>query len=494
MCILFLLINSCKKEIYDAEKADPARKKVMLAYKNGPKVDIIPFAQFKLKANLNALGILKQQFVAVAPLKSKTMSINTTETYLGFNIITDSIKVIKDKGHTMYVFPVVLPSKRAVSFQNLTIDESAERTLVFVNTYTPNKKWIEDLKKGHPGKFEGEISVTYLDLGNGTAQSSTHTSVKATRNETSSAQNSAIVNNAPVCTTTTYYYQVPYPCASGNHYPGQNCYLEGVDRAGYNYFSDDVTICVGNPGGGGGGTTPTPPGDYDPCPEDPTPPGVSNKKASGNKIMIIPPTDCDEDIPLPEEPPAVIDTIINVKNTCLKTLIQNILNSNIKSDFHSLVQNYLINDPEITITIEDYTDTLSQNVGEMSPLALVPISGKNYLTGRLRLNLHWLKGASDEFKTITVYHELLHAYLGRLGGLYNGPSINHSVMATSYKNMLSSALQATGTNSTDADALAWAGLQGTAMWQFRPVSTQEYYTNIELSYMKGGAKGTKCDP
>lgn len=291
MCILFLLISSCKKEIYDAEKADPARKKEMLAYKNGPKIEVINLAQFKNKANINALGTLKKEFETASPSKSKTMSINTDETYLVFNIITDSIKVIKDKGHTMYVFPVVLPSKRAVSFQNLTIDESAERTLVFVNTYTPNKKWIEDLKKGHPGKFEGEISVTYLDLGNGTAQSSTHTPVKATRNETSSAQNSAIVNNAPVCTTTTYYYQVPYPCASGNHYPGQNCYLEGVDRAGYNYFSDDVTICVGNPGGGGGGTTPTPP-------------RVSNKKASGNKIMIIPPSPCDEDL-LPEDTDAI---------------------------------------------------------------------------------------------------------------------------------------------------------------------------------------------
>lgn len=144
MCTLFLLINSCKKEIYDGEKIYPTRKKEILAYKNGPKVETIPFALFIQKANLNALGTLKQEFVAASPLKSKTMSIQTDETYLGFKIITDSIKVIKDKGHTMYVFPVSLPSKRAISFQNLTIDESAERTLVFVNTYTPTKKWIAD--------------------------------------------------------------------------------------------------------------------------------------------------------------------------------------------------------------------------------------------------------------------------------------------------------------------------------------------------------------
>lgn len=293
---LFILVNSCKKESDNNEKIDPERKKEMLAYKNGPKVETIPFAQFIQKANLNALGTLKQEFVAASPLKSKTMSIQTDETYFGFKIITDSIKVIKDKGHTMYVFPVSLPSKRAISFQNLTIDESAERTLVFVNTYTPTKKWIADWKEGHAGKFDGEISVTYLNLNNGSTSNSTGTANKKNNQNTISVEQT--------CTTTTYYFQTPYLCASGNHYPGQDCYLLGDERAGYTYSEYDITTCE-NENPGGGGTTTNPPPDYDPCPTDPpTVPEVNNKKSLRNKIMVVPPSECDEDR-LPEDTDAI---------------------------------------------------------------------------------------------------------------------------------------------------------------------------------------------
>ena len=57
---LFLFVNSCKKENHGGEKIDPARKKEMLAYKNGPEVEIIDLAQFKSKVNIDALGTLKQ--------------------------------------------------------------------------------------------------------------------------------------------------------------------------------------------------------------------------------------------------------------------------------------------------------------------------------------------------------------------------------------------------------------------------------------------------
>ncbi|SFG54900.1 hypothetical protein, partial [Pedobacter insulae] len=126
---LFLFVYSCKKEISGGEEIDPARKKEMLNYKNGPKVEIINLAQFQKKANLSALGNLKQEFMTALSSKSKKMSIHTDQTYLGFSIATDSIKVIKANGHTMYVFPVELPSKRAVAFQNLTIDEGPDGTI-----------------------------------------------------------------------------------------------------------------------------------------------------------------------------------------------------------------------------------------------------------------------------------------------------------------------------------------------------------------------------
>ncbi len=57
-------------------------------------------------------------------------------------------------------------------------------------------------------------------------------------------------------------------------------------------FEAIVTECTDVPDPPvGGGTTPTPPPGYNPCPEEP--PLVNGKKSLGNKIMIVPPTECD---------------------------------------------------------------------------------------------------------------------------------------------------------------------------------------------------------
>lgn len=145
-CLIFgfamvmLFFNSCKKELYTSEKIDPEHLKKIHSYQNGAKRDTINFAKFKSKANLQSLGALKDFFLSPAAGKGKLMSVNTDETYEGFAIQTDSINVLEANGHTSYIFPVKLSSPRAVTFQNLTIDESAAGTLVFVNTYTPSKK------------------------------------------------------------------------------------------------------------------------------------------------------------------------------------------------------------------------------------------------------------------------------------------------------------------------------------------------------------------
>ncbi|SFH08575.1 hypothetical protein, partial [Pedobacter insulae] len=334
---------------------DPARKKEMLNYKNGPKVEIINLAQFQKKANLSALGNLKQEFMTALPSKSKKMSIHTDQTYLGFSIATDSIKVIKANGHTMYVFPVELPSKRAVAFQNLTIDEGPDGTIAFVNTYTPTKKWIAEWRKGHSGKFEGDISITYLNLNNGTAPKTT----KAPTKSGIKNPNTSLV--AQICTSIDYFYEIPYACGSGQHAPWDTgCYLEGDARAGYVYIEYRVTTCVDdpNPGGGSGGTTPTPPGDYNPCPDDP--PMVSSKKTLRNKVMVLPPTDCDEVVDcagvmggsayvnpncgtcmggttgITACPPEIIN---NVEDTCLKKTVAAVLNNDVKGKISEIIAN-----------------------------------------------------------------------------------------------------------------------------------------------------------
>ncbi|WP_461485031.1 hypothetical protein, partial [Pedobacter sp.] len=188
--------------------------------------------------NVLALGNLKDILVK-KPGNSKLLEVNTQQTYAGFTIITDSVKVLKAKGHTSYIFRVKLSSPRANAFQNLTIDESAEGTRVFVNTYTPSKKWVANWRAGKAEKFEGDIDVVYLNTG---------LPLKSSTTNKTSATNITIKYAMPAedCTTTTYYEYLPYSCASGNHGPDDaGCYLTGNDAAGYYVFDYTVTNCNG---------------------------------------------------------------------------------------------------------------------------------------------------------------------------------------------------------------------------------------------------------
>ena len=413
---LFLFVNSCKKELNNGEKIDPTRQKEILAYKNGPKIDIINLAQFQSEANINALGTLKQEFVAASASKSKVMAINTAETYLGFKIITDSIKVIKAKGHTMYIFPVVLPSKRATSFQNLTIDESAAGTVAFVNTYTPTKKWTADWKKGRPGKFDGEISVKYLKLNNG-SKSPTQKTIAV----------------AQICTTTTYYFEIPYLCASGNHYPGETCTLLGDERAGYTLYEAIVTECVDDPNaaGGSGGTSPTPPPTYNPCPV--TPPAVSGKKSYGNKLMVAPPTPCDEAVDCAgvSGGTAYINTNCNtcmggttgittcppdIKHQlddfpCAKSLVLQM--TSLDSDISNLIKNAFGKNDRTNLIIRPGTSLAGTSTDGTQNGGFTTTNSDNTKnhTFFIDINPDVLKNSSNEYIIVTLYHEALHAYL-----------------------------------------------------------------------------------
>jgi hypothetical protein len=485
---LFILVNSCKKESDNNEKIDPERKKEMLAYKNGPKVETIPFAQFIQKANLNALGTLKQEFVAASPLKSKTMSIQTDETYFGFKIITDSIKVIKDKGHTMYVFPVSLPSKRAISFQNLTIDESAERTLVFVNTYTPTKKWIADWKEGHAGKFDGEISVTYLNLNNGSTSNSTGTANKKNNQNTISVEQT--------CTTTTYYFQTPYLCASGNHYPGQDCYLTGDERAGYTYSEYDITTCVDeNPGGGG--TTTNPPPDYDPCPTDPpTVPEVNNKKSLRNKVMVVPPSECDE-----EDPPS--DIINNLKDPCLNSTFNAITNTeNINNKINTLIQGIFNVNDKVNLIYNQSTSLPSTRLGSTDAgYAGMDVNGNKIYNVTVSLNVNVLPGYSKELTAVTILHEALHGYFEYKGVFTADGTAQHLLMATKYVDLLRTSVKSVYPNLTDLDTNILILSEMADIYTQSPQTynnllaqyniTPSQFNSIMPTYMTGSA-GTRC--
>lgn len=300
--MVMLIFNSCKKELYVSEKIDQEQLKKIHSYQNGAKLSTINFSQFKSKANLQSLGALKDIFLSPTAGKGKLMSINIPETYNGFAVQTDSIKVLNTNGHTSYIFPVKLSSPNAITFQNLTIDESAKGTVVFVNTYKPTQKWIDDWKKGKEGKFDGDISVTYLSGNNNVAGSSNKFS---SNGKIASTNNNLSVIDANGCNVTTYYFELPYNCGSGQHGPyDSGCYLTGDDRAGIALINFEVTVCGPNNtvSGGGGSTSPNPPGEYNPCGGgSPTVTIIAANGARGDKLMVAENNPCDDE-PLPTLP------------------------------------------------------------------------------------------------------------------------------------------------------------------------------------------------
>ena len=464
--MVMLLFNSCKKELYVAEKIDQEQLKKIHSYQNGAKLNTINFTQFKSKANLQSLGALKDVFLSPTAGKGKLMSINIPETYNGFAVQTDSIKVLNTNGHTSYIFPVKLSSPNAITFQNLTIDESTKGTVVFVNTYKPTQKWIDDWKKGKEGKFDGDISVTYLSGNNDIASSSNKFS---SNGKIASTNNNLSVIDANGCNVTTYYFELPYNCGSGQHGPyDSGCHLTGDDAAGIALINFEVTVCgpTNTVGGGGGSTTPNPPGDYNPCGGgSPTVTIIAANGARGDKLMVAENNPCDETLPElePIDPIPLKEIKDSVQNQCIKTQLNLALNA--KTTIKEMLDNTFggtVQFEDLDLIFRDPTNLADTTDGEMQRL-----SGIEY---EIRLNQNILLNSSKEYILSTIYHEILHAYLeSKLIKDSNGRYIitdQHQDMATKYVTLMSGALKIgfPSLSNSEAWALSWGGLEKTPFY------------------------------
>lgn len=356
---------------------------------------------------------------------------------------------MKVNGHTIYVFTAKLSSKRAISFQNLTIDEGPDQTLAFINTYTPTKKWINDWKKGKgkAGKFEGDISVVYLKLDN-----TTNAAGNAPINgKISAIKNTNSIANAQGCNTTTYYYEVPYFCGSGNHGPGDpRCVLTGEDAAGYTIVSSTITECDPNHpgGGGGGGTSPTPPGDYAPCEGVPQP--ASAIRTTG-KVMSTPPTECDPVVPQPTK-----DIRNKTTDPCISKTIEEVLgnNNDIEGILADIIRQF---DASKSITINIFDGVTSSGApGQYQGGGFVG----NVFHANITLQTSYFTGnnaASQESLIATLIHEFVHAYI-RTSGNPILEANDHDAMANKYISPMANYLKDYfGIPERDAYALAWAG-------------------------------------
>ena len=503
-CTLLLLLQSCKKEllISSGEKIDPTLAKQNQAYHNNKKIKTINFNSFKDKVNLNALGTLKSSFINPKGINNKSISISTEETYLGFALHTDSIKVISDNGHVRYVFAVKSPYPRAVTFQNLTIDESETGTIAFVTTYTPTRKWINDQKKGLLGKFDGEVTVDFLNLTNANPLPTPAKTITSGKTNSSVTQGPPTTANMVLeCTMVDFYYYEPFLCAGGNHGPEDaGCPYEGYLRAGYTAHISTQEVCSwvqSNPPLGGGGTTTNPPPGYDPCDETPPPSGgISNKKKTGNQIMVIPPNLCDS-IEVPSE------IINNLTDLCLKSTYNAITNTgNINNKINTLIQGVFNVNDKVNLIYNQSTSLPSTQLGSTdAEYKFTEGNGSKRFDVTVSLNANVLPGYSQELTAVTMLHEALHGYFEYTGVFKADATAQHLLMAAKYVDLLRTSVQSVYPNLANLDAnililsemadiyTQYPQTYANLLAQYNITASQ--YNNIIPTY-KSGSAGTRC--
>ena len=503
-----IVIYSCKKELYVSEKPDPAILEKNLAYQNGTQMTTINLVEFRTKVNQAALGTLKKQLgINVAP--ERLMGIELAETYKGFTLITDSIKMIKNGEIISYIFPVKLSSPHAVSFKNLTIVESTGGTSAFVTTYTPTIAWIKDWREGHSGKFDGSIVVTPLDLGNG--GNSVIPNVSSTvKNKilSSLSPNTKISLAAPGCTEYTFVYQEPYKCGSGNHWPGDlNCTLTGAGAAGYANITSTMTICTGDGSGGGGGTTtPSPDPEYDPCPK--TPPSIEFRGLRGERLAVAEGTPICDLQPLPPAP-NLRDIRNKITDLCISKTVEATLKANkdvvgvmadiIKKFDASKSVQINIFDGHIYYKDKDGHDT---NIPKPGQTANQTLYSNGKFSADITLGIDYLSNTSKENVIATLIHEVIHAYLKYNGDNTLSTTAQHNIIAEKYITPVASYLKETfNIPLKDAYALAWSGVSDSKVYNNLTPNDTEYdmsdgnkITAGEIGSISGAYKLSTNDP
>ncbi|MFC4212620.1 hypothetical protein ACFOWA_15575 [Pedobacter lithocola] len=353
-------------------------------------------------------------------------------------------------------------------FQNLTIVESPQGTSAFVTSYTPTIKWINNWKAGKQTKFDGEVVVTPIDLGNG------YVPIPATQQLSSLLKNQKSGSltpldksslAAPGCTEYTFIYSEAYKCGSGNHWPGDaNCTLTGEGAAGYANISSTMTICTGEGSGGGGGTTtPTPDPNYNPCPG--TPPTIEFRGLRGERLAVAAgTTPCDLQ-PLP--PASVINIIRNeVKNACIKNALNQALSKNAVNEIKTLFYDAFGSNKNYNVVFADG----SLNNYSLDARARTEPDANGIMTSTITFNSDIAGIRSEQYAVATVYHEMVHAELRKLfpqdpQGKVLVPS-QHEYMAQNFVDKIMASLKSVFPNLSDTDAwaLSWGGLKQTSFF------------------------------
>jgi hypothetical protein len=177
----------------------------------------------------------------------------------------------------------------------------------------------------------------------------------------------------------------------------------------------------------------------------------------------------------------------NVKSPCISGQVNKAVDSQFKNQITSLINSAFGESEKFDIILED------NNLNDNSLDGITGVSfTETVMTFTITLNSEVLTSSSQEYILATVFHELLHAYMGHLGIDKSSISIDHENMANNYLNMLSKALmEHYSISGTNANYLAWGGLHESSKWVqlSQDQKNQILQTNHEY---RSGVKGVKC--
>ncbi|RZK34961.1 MAG: hypothetical protein EOO90_29980 [Pedobacter sp.] len=212
--ILFLpmlfLLHSCKKELL--APSNPLKIK-------DKDIDIknISYTQFLNSINLNNTGAPKSTLVAGGS-KNQQAIMSISDELPGLNINTDSVRKLIVKDTISYVISIKPQTRRAIAFQNITVQIARGKTTAFLSTYVPTKEWIEDFKNKKRLDFKGSVSINKINLDDFKINNNVNLSSGSGKLSSVNASSNTIINKISLapgeCEIYDVYVSVPYQCST----------------------------------------------------------------------------------------------------------------------------------------------------------------------------------------------------------------------------------------------------------------------------------------
>lgn len=191
--------------------------------------------------------------------------------------------------------------------------------------------------------------------------------------------------------------------------------------------------------------------------------------------------------------PQVVEIKNNVKDTCLRKMVEDARNKNIEFNAKESMNGIFDSNSDFNLNFFDgplATDL--DGITHVSHTGGTTVGNRVKITSMdidITLNSTTLPNSSAEFIAVTILHEVLHAYFAQVGIAFD-----HDVMVREYIPWFTSSLHSLYPTIPDTDlvALAYGGLMDNATFVNSPeYAMKNIYGSINDNY-KGGRLGSKC--